>query len=178
MKRLLYPIALLVVALDQLTKAWASQALVYGSLPVMPGLAWELSHNNGAAFGALAGGNALLVGTATLAVGLILWWARYVQRFSAALALGLLLGGAIGNLADRVRLGHVVDFIALQRGGVTVFPNFNVADSAITVGACLLAWAWLRAESPSAPLPVPEPQPGPPEGAAAPEEAASTPDAG
>jgi signal peptidase II len=139
-------LAVLVVAVDQITKVWMNRALEYGTIHVMPGLAWELSHNNGAAFGALEGDNLLLIVPACVAVGLIFYWARRVTELPITVALGLLLGGAIGNLTDRVRLGHVIDFIALQRNGQTIFPNFNVADSAITVGACLLAYCWLRSE--------------------------------
>jgi signal peptidase II len=144
-------IAVLVIALDQATKAWMSVHLAdLHVIHVMPGLAWELSHNNGAAFGMMEGGNLKLIVAATMAVFLLLYWVRQAGTTAMAMALGLLLGGALGNLIDRVRLGHVVDFIALQYGGQTVFPNFNVADSAITVGAVLLAWAWYRSEHPQA----------------------------
>ena len=147
MRLKLFLIALIVTAADQATKSWMSSALDHGNvIHVMPGLAWELSHNNGAAFGALEGGTFKLIVAATFAIGLLLFWVRQVNSTVMAAALGLLLGGAVGNLIDRVRLGHVVDFIALQSGGRTVFPNFNVADSAITVGACLLAYSWYRLE--------------------------------
>lgn len=147
MRLKVFLIALVVVFADQATKLWMSHALaeVY-AIPVFPGLAWELSHNNGAAFGVLEGGNAVLIGAAAIAIGLLLWWVRQVDSWTMAAALGLLLGGAVGNLADRIRLGHVVDFIAIQYGGQTVFPNFNVADTAITVGAALLAYSWYRME--------------------------------
>ena len=151
MRLKIFLIALVVMAADQATKAWMSSALDHGHvIHVMPGLAWELSHNNGAAFGALEGGNFKLIVAATFAIGLLLFWVRQVNSTVMATALGLLLGGAVGNLIDRVRLGHVVDFIAIQSGGRTVFPNFNVADSAITVGACLLAYSWYRLEQRSA----------------------------
>jgi signal peptidase II len=140
-------IAVLVVALDQATKSWMSAHLAdLRIIHVLPGLAWELSHNNGAAFGMMEGGNLQLIVAATLAVFLLLYWVRQAGTWSMAIALGLLLGGALGNLIDRVRLGHVVDFIAIQYRGQTVFPNFNVADSAITVGAFLLAYSWYRSE--------------------------------
>jgi signal peptidase II len=143
----IFLIALAVVLADQGTKSWMSRALEDRYLiPVMPWLAWELSHNSGAAFGVLGGGNALLIGAAAVAISLLLYWVRYVNSWAMAAALGFLLGGALGNLIDRIRLGHVVDFIAIQYGGRTVFPNFNVADTAISVGAVLLAWSWYRME--------------------------------
>jgi signal peptidase II len=135
------------VIADQATKAWMSRALADGRvIPAFPGVAWELGYNNGAAFGTLEGANWKLAIGAIVAIALILYWARQVHSSSMAFALGLLLGGAVGNLIDRIRLGHVIDFIALQRGGQTIFPNFNVADSAITVGACLLAYSWYLSE--------------------------------
>lgn len=132
---------------DQWTKAWMSRALGEGrTIHIFPGLAWELSHNTGAAFGLFQGANVLLILSSLLATALILYWAKSVRSPWMTVSLGLLLGGALGNLLDRARLGHVIDFIALQFGGRTVFPNFNVADSAITVGAVLLAWVWFFAE--------------------------------
>jgi signal peptidase II len=146
-KFLIFLVGLLVVLADQAAKAWVSLALAGGiTIPVLPGLAWELSHNDGAAFGMMSGANVRLIVAAAIAIVLIVYWARQVTEPLMAAGLGLLLGGAVGNLIDRVRLGHVVDFIAIQSGGRTVFPNFNVADSAITVGACLAAYAWFRAE--------------------------------
>ena len=146
MRLKIFLIALLVILADQATKAWMNHVLAGGTIHVMPGLAWELAHNNGGAFGSLEGGNGKLIVAALFAIGLILYWVRQVDSPMMAAALGLLLGGAIGNLIDRIRLGHVIDFIAIQRDGHTIFPNFNVADSAITVGACLLAYSWYRLE--------------------------------
>jgi signal peptidase II len=146
-KFVIFLVSVLVVLADQSSKAWVSLALAGGlTVPVAPGLAWELSHNDGAAFGMLGGMNLRLIVPAAAAVVFIVYWAWKVTDPLMAAGLGLLLGGAIGNLIDRVRLGHVVDFIAIQSGGRTIFPNFNVADSAITVGACLVAYAWFRAE--------------------------------
>jgi signal peptidase II len=137
----------LVFAADQVSKAWMSGRLAeHGDISVLPVLAWELTHNNGAAFGMLEGGNVILMLASAVALVLILVWAQRVDSRVMAASLGLLMGGALGNLADRIRLGHVVDFIALRWDGRTIFPNFNIADSAITVGACLLAYAWYRSE--------------------------------
>ncbi|MBW3624814.1 MAG: signal peptidase II [Armatimonadetes bacterium] len=147
MKRIIFLLAFLVIAADQATKLWMSHSLAdLRVVRVIPGLAWELSHNDGAAFGILEGGNLVLIVAAVFAVILLLVWARQANTRGMAVALGLLIGGAVGNLIDRVRLGYVVDFIALQYGGQTVFPNFNLADSAITVGALMLAYCWYRLE--------------------------------
>jgi signal peptidase II len=152
LRRRLIALAALVVVADQITKVWMNAALADGHVvTVAPGLAWELTHNDGAAFGVMEGGNLLLIVAATVAVVMLLLWAKQVRSGAMAAALGLLLGGAVGNLVDRVRLGHVVDFIALRSGGRTIFPNFNVADSAITIGACLLAYTWYRAEQAALP---------------------------
>lgn len=137
-------LALVVCVLDQLTKLAASAQLVYG-IPhaVMPGFNLTLLHNTGAAFSMLhdAGGwqrwffsSIALVVT----VGLCWWLARMDRsdRLEVA-ALVLILGGAVGNLVDRMRLGYVVDFIQVYYQQYS-FPAFNIADSAISVGAFLL----------------------------------------
>jgi signal peptidase II len=136
-----FVLALLVILLDQFTKGLASSGLDYGQ-PVR--VFWwfnlTLQHNTGAAFSFLndAGGwqryffsGAALVISAVLAV-----WLCLMQRGQMLLAvsLGLILGGALGNLWDRVTLGYVVDFISVHYENY-YFPAFNIADSAITVGA-------------------------------------------
>lgn len=130
-------VALGVFLLDQALKAWALRA----PLPceVLPFLRFVLVINRGALFGLLAEGWAsplLLLFTAlgTVAVGWLLWRARSPL---ARLALGLVLGGAGGNLLDRLRWGAVVDFVDLHWGGYH-WPAFNLADAAITVGVGLL----------------------------------------
>ena len=135
-------IALVIVVVDQLSKAAASSALREGqSLPLLPHLlSLQLVHNTGAAFSVLQGSTALL-GLLSLGVGigLILWiWHERVLPFWQALAAAALLGGTVGNGLDRWRLGHVVDFISLHYQH-WYWPAFNVADSAITMG---FAW-WL-----------------------------------
>lgn len=137
-------IALVAVIIDQWTKALASSQLQYG-LPVeiLPVFNLTLQHNLGAAFSFLsdAGGWQrwfFTVVSAVVSVVLAIWIYRLKdsQRL-LAVSLALILGGAIGNLIDRVLLGYVVDFISVhyqQR----FFPAFNIADSAITVGAVLM----------------------------------------
>ncbi|MDI1302159.1 MAG: signal peptidase II [bacterium] len=137
-------LSLLVVALDMLSKYVVSSTMVLGqSIPVLPVFSWTLAHNYGAAFSFLhdAGGwqRWFFAGIAiVVSIGMI-WWLKTLQagaRF-LAIALALVLGGAIGNLYDRILLGYVVDFIHVHYGAWN-FPAFNLADSAITVGAIML----------------------------------------
>jgi signal peptidase II len=141
-------VAVVALAIDQVTKAIASESLgreadthrveLLGSL-----LAFEYIENTGAAFGVLEGQGVVLTLIAGAVVAALIW--RYVRvgRSSPMLAvsLGLLVGGALGNVVDRIRLGYVVDFIA-----VGVWPKFNAADSAVTIGVLMLAWSMSRAE--------------------------------
>lgn len=145
-------LSLLVIVMDQLTKLWASSDLIYGRpVPLMPSLNLTLMHNTGAAFSFLneAGGwqrwlfalIALVVSTV-----LILWLRRLTsaQRWLAG-ALALVLGGAIGNLIDRLYLGYVIDFVDAYYDKWH-WPAFNVADSAIFVGVVMLIIDSLRGE--------------------------------
>ncbi|MDB5076037.1 MAG: signal peptidase [Chloroflexi bacterium] len=96
--------------------------------------------NQGAAFGALAGSGALFILIAAAVVGMILASAFWFRAFRPVMtvSLGLQLGGATGNLVDRVRLGYVVDFIHVKH-----WPVFNLADAAIVSGALVLVWFWV-----------------------------------
>ena len=139
-----YVLALMVVALDQFSKGLASAELVYGRpVEVFPWFNLTLQHNTGAAFSFLstAGGwqryffSAIAV---VISTGLVIWlytMARTQRMLAASLA--LILGGALGNLWDRLAHGYVVDFISVHYAGY-YFPAFNLADSAITVGAGLM----------------------------------------
>ena len=127
-------IALVIVVVDQLSKAAASSALRGGqSLPLLPHLlSLQLVHNTGAAFSVLRGSTALL-GLLSLGVGigLILWiWRERVLPFWQALAAAALLGGTVGNGIDRWRLGHGVVFFALEP---LDFPFFNGAAVALNL---------------------------------------------
>ncbi|WP_116367373.1 signal peptidase II [Parahaliea mediterranea] len=136
-----YLLALVVIALDQYTKGLASASLEYARpVAVFSWFNLTLHHNSGAAFSFLsdAGGwqryffTAIAVGVSAL---LVVWLYRLQRgQWLLALSLALVLGGAIGNLWDRLVLGHVVDFISLHYAGY-YFPAFNLADSAITGGA-------------------------------------------
>ena len=138
-------LSLLVVALDQLTKHVALAELQpYHPHAVIPGfLNWTLAFNPGAAFSFLAGEDGwqrwLFTALATgVSAVLAVWLARTPRRdWRNALPLALIIGGAIGNLIDRIRFGHVTDFVQVYWGDWS-FPAFNVADSAISVGAVLL----------------------------------------
>ena len=142
----------LVIALDQITKGAIEHSLgLYQSIIVLPVLDITRAHNTGAAFSFLAGEagwqrwlfTVLAIG---VSVALVLWLKRIdFQARVLAAAVALILGGALGNVIDRLRLGHVIDFIHVH-WGEHYFPAFNVADSAITIGAALLLLdAWLEA---------------------------------
>ena len=138
----------LVVAVDQGTKAF----IVNWLGPTASERRWELLgqylaigyvENTGAAFGILAG-RTWLLSLLALVVGcwfVAAYWGRLPFSATLQIAVGLVLGGALGNLLDRIRLGYVVDFLA-----VGVWPRFNVADSAITIGLLLLFVSVLRDE--------------------------------
>ncbi len=139
------PVAIVVLVLDQWTKSLATQMLpLYQPVEVIPHFNLTLSHNTGAAFSLLADQGGwqrwfFTVVAAVVSAGLVMYL-RYKVRASekwAALAFVLILGGALGNLWDRIRLGYVVDFIDLYYGQYH-WPAFNVADSAISVGAVML----------------------------------------
>lgn len=151
-------VAALVIILDQLTKQLATSYLNYAEpLAVMPLFNLTLVHNTGAAFSFLsqAGGwqrwffaaIALLV-----SAGILLWLKRLsTDKLWEALALALVLGGALGNVWDRILLGHVVDFLDFYYGSWH-WPAFNVADMAITAGAVILVIDTLRSHKQSRPL--------------------------
>jgi signal peptidase II len=144
------PVAVLLIILDQLSKAWIVRHFAYGeSLALLPVLNINLRYNTGAAFSFLAdatgwqrwffAGLAIVVG-----LGILVWLRQLNARTQWLLALGLsfILAGAVGNLIDRLRLGHVIDFVEAHWKDAS-FPAFNLADSAITVGAALIildAW--------------------------------------
>jgi signal peptidase II len=145
-----YGLALSVVLLDQVVKAWARAALpLGGTLPLWPGV-FHLTHtqNKGMAFSLLEGKTFLLAAAAILVAGVIVAAQR---RMGARLplllgcALALPLGGALGNLIDRLWQGYVTDLFDFR---LINFPVFNVADSAITVGIALLVWRTLTTKEP------------------------------
>lgn len=143
MRRFLF-LSVIVVALDQLTKWVALKQLSYhAEVPVLPFLNFTLVYNRGAAFGFLndAAGwqNAFFIAVASIFSVLIGYMLYKTDRrdYLSAIGLTLILGGAIGNLVDRLVYGHVVDFIDVYYG-TWHFPAFNVADAAISLGAVAL----------------------------------------
>ncbi|HEX8661278.1 MAG TPA: signal peptidase II, partial [Brevundimonas sp.] len=135
--------ALLVVVLDQLTKAWVLSGLdlrEVGRVNILPPiLNFTWVENRGVSFGLFGDGSArwMLSLFSIIVSGILGWWALRADRRLLITAIGLVMGGAIGNVIDRIRFGFVVDFIDFS--GTGVFPwVFNVADSAITIGVILL----------------------------------------
>lgn len=152
--RLFFALAGSIFALDQLTKVVVDRLLPEGSSHVLiPGVLL-LTHirNPGTAFGLLRGsGSFLTVITIAAVIFIVAYWfaVRRQERISPLLSLGLALplGGAAGNLVDRLRLGHVIDFVDFR-----VWPVFNVADTAITIGACLVAYFFFFVQDARAPV--------------------------
>ena len=139
-----FVIAGLVVALDQLTKYLVRANLALGeSVPEEGPLRITYVTNTGAAFGILLGQTLFLVVTTIFGLAAIVLYYLYppMEHGVLRVALGLQLGGAFGNLADRVRLGRVTDFI-----DVGAWPAFNVADSSIVVGVGIIIGFFLLAE--------------------------------
>ena len=158
--------ALLTIILDQLTKAAIIDEIGPDAarrvIEVLPGLRFIFVRNTGSAFGMFQGQGSVLTVLVFVALGfLAVFFYRNARRDPlVALALGLQIGGAVGNLIDRMRFGYVVDFIDVD---IFNFPTFNVADSAITIGTILLVYALLfRDGRPTEPQPDTEPEPGEP----------------
>jgi signal peptidase II len=138
-------ISLLVIVIDQLTKLWIERSFVLGErVDVLPVLEITRAHNPGAAFSFLAGAGgwqrwaftALALG---VSVALVMWLRKLALETRALLSAGLtlILGGAIGNVLDRIEHGYVVDFVNAHWGNA-YFPAFNVADAAISIGAAFV----------------------------------------
>lgn len=142
-------LTVVVLGLDRITKEWALHYLSeYAALHVMPGFNLLLSYNKGAAFSFLDGANGwqvIFFGVIAIvaSIALLIWLSRISWRkWDECIPLSLIIGGALGNLWDRIQYGHVIDFIQWYAGRF-YWPTFNIADSAICVGAVLLivnAW--------------------------------------
>ncbi len=136
-------LSVIVIALDLWTKFLAQSQLQYGEfVPVLPFFNFTLAYNTGAAFSFLADAGGWqryffsLIAIVAVVIMLV-WLLRLQGQRLLACALALVIGGALGNLYDRIVLGHVVDFLDFYWGSYH-FPAFNLADSAITLGAILL----------------------------------------
>ena len=147
----------LILLADQISKAWIERTVPLGSgfapIPALDHF-FMLVHwgNTGTAFGMLQGQGGLLASVALVVIVIVLLFSRQlpVENPGVRLCVGMILAGAIGNQIDRVRVGHVTDFLLFQAtigGRVYQFPAFNVADSCITVGVILLALLILRFEA-------------------------------
>ena len=140
---MLFTPAILVLFLDQLSKHLAAKNLILNrSVPIIKGIFHlTLIHNRGAAFGILKNQAPLFIFISLFAIILIyfnLKKSRNKENIVFNISLALILGGALGNLIDRLFLGYVIDFLDFR-----IWPVFNVADSAITIGAILLGWSML-----------------------------------
>ena len=143
-------ISLAVIIADQATKWIANTQLEYHqAVSVFPYFEWFLSYNKGAAFSFLADAGGwqrwFFMVLAIVISGVLLVW---ISRLKAderltAISLALILGGAIGNVIDRVLLGHVIDFIQVWLGSYP-WPAFNIADSAISIGAVILILSGMK----------------------------------
>lgn len=143
-------VSVVVVVLDQLTKSVATAELVlHQPVALFPGFNFTLMHNEGAAFSFLSDASGwqrwfFTVIAIVVSIGITIWLARLPKdQKLMAISLSLILGGAIGNVWDRILLGYVVDFIDVYYSQYH-WPAFNIADSAISVGAAILILDSLR----------------------------------
>ena len=130
-----------VLVIDQVTKALVRANVDRGSEdPILPGLKLVYVRNDGVAFGIAAGGKTLVIALISLALlALVIYFARHASKPLMWLPVGLLVGGALGNILDRIRDGAVTDFLKIP-----AWPAFNVADIAITFGVLTLAYVLER----------------------------------
>ena len=140
-----YAIALVVLLLDQLSKYWAVHSLALpdgNDVEILPIFRLIWVENRGVSMGFLTSSTdmgrwLLTLATAAIAVGVAIWLWRE-KKAPDAIALGLVMGGAVGNIVDRVRLGYVQDFLNLHFGAWSPFYVFNIADAGISIGVALL----------------------------------------
>lgn len=134
--------ALLIAGIDRAAKYLILDKLSQGqSIEIIPKIFHlTLVLNTGAAFGIFKNGRVFFTASSLLVIALIVFYALYCRRLGLflSIAMGLILGGAIGNLIDRLVFGHVIDFLDFR-----IWPVFNIADSSITIGAILLASKFL-----------------------------------
>ena len=149
-------LSVLVLVIDQVSKAHFEGTLeMFQQIVVIPDyFSWTLAYNTGAAFSFLADGGGwqrwLFALIAVVVSAVLVVWLKRLGRNDTwlAIALALVLGGALGNLYDRIALGHVIDFILVHWQNRYYFPAFNFADSAICVGAVMLALDMFKGNKP------------------------------
>lgn len=142
---LLTAVALVVLGVDQITKSLAVNHLRTHEIHLLGPLALRLEYNSGVAFSIGTSLTGPIIVVAVVLVLAVAWFATRVPTTLGAIGVGLILGGAVGNLADRVFRGHhgaVVDFLYTK-----YWPTFNVADASIVCGCALVAWSFLRSAS-------------------------------
>lgn len=168
--RLLAVVVALTLLADQASKSWIYGELAYGGydrIVVIPGFLY-LIHvgNTGAAWGLFPGSSMVLAALGLATIGAMAAWRHRlgIRVRGVQVAFGLLMGGILGNVIDRFAHGHVVDFLDVHLG-FYIWPTFNLADSAICVGAGLYAWLSLfhPGLNGSAPAPAPSPSASPSE---------------
>ena len=149
-------LTVVVIVLDQISKLYFENSLsLYEQIVIIPDyFSWTLAYNTGAAFSFLADAGGwqrwFFAVVALVVSGVLLVWMKGLKPHETwvAVALALVLGGALGNLFDRVAYGHVIDFILVHWQSRWYFPAFNLADSAITLGAIMLVLDMFRSKSP------------------------------
>ena len=147
-------LTVLVIVLDQISKLYFENSLsLYEQIVIIPDyFSWTLAYNTGAAFSFLADAGGwqrwFFAVVALVVSGVLLVWMKGLKPHETwvAVALALVLGGALGNLFDRVAYGHVIDFILVHWQSRWYFPAFNLADSAITLGAIMLVLDMFRSK--------------------------------
>ncbi|WP_426143539.1 signal peptidase II [Pseudomonas sp. DWP3-1-2] len=153
-------LSVLILVIDQASKYYFENRLsLYEQIIVIPDyFSWTLAYNTGAAFSFLADSSGwqrwLFALIAVVVSAVLVVWLKRLGRDDTwlAVALALVLGGALGNLYDRIALGHVIDFIFVHWRNEYRFPAFNVADSAITVGAIMLALDMFKSKKTGEPV--------------------------
>ncbi|KFE44115.1 signal peptidase II [Pseudomonas syringae] len=153
-------LSVLILVIDQASKYYFENTLsLYQQIIVIPDyFSWTLAYNTGAAFSFLADSSGwqrwLFALIAVVVSAVLVVWLKRLGRDETwlAVALALVLGGALGNLYDRIALGHVIDFIFVHWRNEYRFPAFNVADSAITVGAIMLALDMFKSKKTGEPV--------------------------
>ena len=139
---MIYWISIWVVVLDQLSKGWVVSHMKTGqSIPVMPFWNLYLTHNKGVSFSMMTSDSPLmpwlLAGFSVAVCGMLVGWMRHEANRITRIGLALVIGGAVGNVIDRVRAGSVIDFLDFYIGDWH-WPAFNIADSAICIGVGLI----------------------------------------
>ncbi|WP_191486227.1 signal peptidase II [Pseudomonas sp. FEN] len=153
-------LSVLVLVIDQASKLhFESSLTLYQQIVIIPDyFSWTLAYNTGAAFSFLAESSGwqrwLFALIAVVVSAVLVVWLKRLGRNETwlAIALALVLGGALGNLYDRIALGHVIDFILVHWQNRWYFPAFNFADSAISVGAVMLALDMFKSKKSGEPV--------------------------